>query len=82
MKHAEVLRLGCDIHPWMDARLVAFDHPWFAVSAPDGTFTIADVPPGTYRLEAWHEEYGGVKAGEITVGPGGRTAADFTFRAR
>ena len=26
-----------------------------AVSAADGSFTLADVPPGTYQLRVWHE---------------------------
>jgi hypothetical protein len=42
-------------HPWVAAYLAVFDHPYFAITAPDGTFKIDGVPPGRYRLKVWHE---------------------------
>ena len=33
----------------------AGEHPYFAVTKKDGTFTIPDVPPGNYTLVAWQE---------------------------
>ncbi len=45
----------CDVHPWMSAWIGVFDHPWFAVSAEDGSFTISHVPPGNWTLAAWQE---------------------------
>jgi hypothetical protein len=39
----------------MGGYLVAFDHPYFAVTDEDGAFSIANVPAGTYRLTVWHE---------------------------
>ena len=42
-------------HPWPTAYLAVFDHPYFAVTAPNGTFTIDGVPPGKHTLMAWHE---------------------------
>jgi hypothetical protein len=42
-------------HPWPRAFLAVFDHPYFAVTKPDGSFTIDGVPPGSYTLMAWHE---------------------------
>lgn len=73
-----VVRFKCDVHPWMAAYLGVFDHPWFAVSGPDGTFTIADVPAGTYTVEAWHEALP-VQTAQVTVA-GGETPANFTFQ--
>jgi hypothetical protein len=57
-------------HPWPRAYLAVFDHPYFAVTKPDGSFTIDGVPPGTYTLVAWHER---TKKAEqkVTVGAGG-----------
>ncbi len=40
----------CDIHPWMTAYFMVFDHPFFAVTKPDGSFEIAGVPAGTQKL--------------------------------
>ena len=50
------IQVSCDIHPWMYARVWAFDHPYFAVTKADGTFEIKDVPTGVeVGLVAWHE---------------------------
>jgi hypothetical protein len=45
-------------HPWPRAYLAVFDHPYFAVTKPDGSFTIDGVPPGKYKLVVWHERTG------------------------
>jgi hypothetical protein len=45
-------------HPWPRAFLAVFDHPYFAVTKPDGSFVIDGVPPGKYTLIAWHERTG------------------------
>jgi hypothetical protein len=42
-------------HAWTQAYLAVFDHPYFAVTAPNGTFAIDNVPPGRYTLHVWHE---------------------------
>lgn len=42
--------IGCDIHAWMRAWVYVFDHPLFATTKIDGTYSIEDVPPGRYRL--------------------------------
>lgn len=61
-QHEEVpLHLACDIHRWMTSYIGVVDHPYFDVSARDGTFTIRNVPPGTYTIHAWHELYGDVR---------------------
>jgi plastocyanin len=45
----------CNIHPEMGAVVIALSTPYFAISKPDGTVTISDVPPGSYRLSVWAE---------------------------
>lgn len=56
---AEVpVSIRCDVHPWMQAWLGVVDHPYFAVTGADGTFTLANVPPGDYVVGAWHERFG------------------------
>jgi len=42
-------------HAWPAAYLAVFDHPYFAITAPNGTFRIDGVPAGRYRLKVWHE---------------------------
>jgi len=46
------------------------------VSAEDGTFSIDKLPPGTYTLEAWHEELG-TATQQVTVAA--NQTADVTF---
>lgn len=40
----------CDIHPWMNAWFLVLDHPFFAVTKPDGSFEITGVPAGEQQL--------------------------------
>jgi hypothetical protein len=54
----DVLRLKCDIHPWMAGWVVFNDTPYFAVTDADGRFAIQGVPAGTYELSVWHELLG------------------------
>lgn len=49
-----VVALGCNIHDWMLAYIDVVDSPFFAVTGADGAAALADLPAGTYRLEAWH----------------------------
>lgn len=54
----EVVRVGCDVHPWMSAQIVVTDTPFIAVTDEKGAFSIAGVPPGTYTVSIWHETFG------------------------
>jgi hypothetical protein len=42
-------------HSWPAAYIAVFDHPYFAVTAPNGRFTIEGIPPGRHTLHVWHE---------------------------
>jgi plastocyanin len=54
----EVIEVKCDVHGWMHGWLVATESPYVAVTDNSGNFKLADVPPGTYNLEVWHEKLG------------------------
>jgi hypothetical protein len=69
----------CNVHPWMRSYACVVDHPWFAVTATDGAFSLQGVPPGEYVLEAWHEKYG-KKTANVRVESGGSTDATFTYK--
>jgi len=47
--------LRCVLHPWMLAYAHVLDHPFFAVTKEDGSFTIKGLPPGEYELSVKHE---------------------------
>ncbi len=74
-----MIRVKCNIHSWMHAFIGVTENPYFAVSGPDGSFAIPNLPPGDYTIEAWHETLG-TQEQKITVGPSGKVVADFTFK--
>lgn len=55
-KPEQFLKFKCDVHPWMFSYVSVFDHPYFAVTGKDGSFKIANVPPGKYTLEVYHRK--------------------------
>jgi plastocyanin len=52
----EVIRLFCDVHPWMVSWIHVMEHPFYTASGPDGKFKMK-LPPGKYTIEAWHDGY-------------------------
>jgi plastocyanin len=50
-----VVRVFCNIHPTMSAVIVVLKSPYFATSAKNGSFEIANVPAGSYREHVFHE---------------------------
>lgn len=69
---AGVVELRCDVHQEMRAYIMVLRNPYFAVTGPDGSFTIPDtaylnrlgingvpgLPAGTYLVKTWHEKLG------------------------
>jgi hypothetical protein len=68
-------------HPWPTAYLAVFDHPYFAVTAPNGTFTIDGVPPGHYTVKVWHERTKLVEK-PVDVAAGGAARVDVELQAK
>jgi plastocyanin len=77
-KPENFLKIKCDVHQWMFAWVSIFDHPYFAVSGKDGTFKIANVPPGKYKIQAAHRKAGTVTQ-EVEVKEGEPAKVDFTL---
>ena len=73
-----VLKVVCDTHVWMLGFIHVFDHPYFALTNEQGSFSIPDLPAGNYVLKAWHED-GGTKFQEITVPESGEIRIAFEF---
>jgi cytochrome c oxidase subunit 2 len=72
-----MVKMKCDVHPWMNGYIGVLNHPFFAVTDDQGAFKIENVPPGEYTIEAWHETYG-TKTQKITVTDADQPA-DFQF---
>lgn len=73
-----MIPVRCDVHGWMHAYVGVVAHPYFAVSGADGSFTMSNVPAGTYTAEAWHEVYGTMSA-SVTVTAGGTASVAFDY---
>ncbi len=58
------MKVSCDIHPWMESYLLVMDHPFFAVTAEDGSFEIKGVPAGNQKLVVWQSNVGYVTEGK------------------
>jgi len=59
-KTPEIIRVDCDLHPWMRAWVVVAEHPFYAVTNDQGEFVLDKVPPGAYTLQIWQESLGTV----------------------
>jgi hypothetical protein len=79
LKNEEVmLHVRCDVHAWMSGYIGVMSNPYYAVSGEKGAFRIANVPPGKYTVQAWHERYG-VMTKTIEVKAGASIAVEFTY---
>jgi len=73
-----VVKVVCEVHPWMYAYIVVAEQPYFAVTDIHGRYEIRGLPPGPLRLKLWHERLG-VQEKTVEVESGKTTVADFTF---
>ncbi len=81
LSKAGLIKLKCDVHGWMNGAIAVEDNPYYAVTGADGSFSIADVPPGTYTVHVWHERLGEGDQ-KVTLAAGGKGMADFKLAAK
>lgn len=71
----------CSVHPWMRAYIGVVEHPFFAVTGDDGSFTLKSLPPGNYTVEAVHETYGREEM-SVAVRANERKEIQFTYAGK
>ena len=74
-----IVRVFCEIHSHMNAYILVFSHPFFALTDAEGRYRIENVPPGTYDVIAWNEGTPS-ETKSSTVPDGGISELDFTIR--
>ncbi len=74
----EIIKLTCDIHKKTYAWIVILDNPYFDTTDKNGYFEICDIPPGTYKLQVWHEELGKLEK-EVTIHPKETSNIEFVY---
>ncbi len=57
-EHPGVVRIYCNIHPQMSGFVLVRDNPFWARVGADGSYSIPDVPAGSWLLKGWHERSG------------------------
>jgi hypothetical protein len=74
-----LIPVKCNIHPWMRAYIAVLNHPFYAVTGADGSFSIKGLPPGSYTVTAWTEKYGNLEQ-QVTVAAKETKTVDFTVK--
>ena len=75
-----MVKCACNVHPWMTMYIGVVEHPYFAVTGGDGSFSLAGLPAGNYTVDAWHEKYG-TATQTVSVKDGETKEISFEFKA-
>jgi plastocyanin len=75
-----IVRVFCDIHSHMNAFILVFNHPFFAMTDAEGRYRIENIPPGTYTVVAWNEGLASEPRAVAISDGGGPSDLDFTLR--
>ena len=75
---AGLVQVFCHIHSDMNAVIMVLDNPLFAVPNLQGHYVIEGVPPGEYRVVAWHERIKPITE-RVRVTAGQTATLDFTI---
>ena len=79
---AGIVKVKCDVHEWMSANIALLkDQPYYAVTDESGSFSIEDIPAGTYILRAWHEGLG-VMEKDLTITADESSELDFVIKGK
>ncbi|MBI3621833.1 MAG: carboxypeptidase regulatory-like domain-containing protein [Nitrospirae bacterium] len=78
-KHDSFMLMQCDQHNFMNVWFHPVDNPYYAIVGEDGTFSIGDIPPGSYEIYAFHPTLG-TEEQKLTVVAGGKETVNFEFK--
>jgi plastocyanin len=81
-KPENFLKFKCDVHGWMFAWVTVVDSPYFAVTDKEGKYTIKNVPPGKYTVEALHRKAAPTGVDKEVEVKDGDVTADFTLEVK
>jgi hypothetical protein len=70
--------IQCNLHPFLQSRGVIVDNPYYAITDEEGNFSIKDIPPGTYKVIAWHPFIPN-QTGTIAIESGSQSTLNFEF---
>lgn len=70
----------CGMHEFMQKWAYVVDNPYYAITDEAGRFSIDRIPPGTYRVTAWHPHADPITQ-TVTVTAGAARRVDYAFDA-
>lgn len=76
-----ISQMICGMHEFMQSWGFMVDNPYYAKTKKDGEFAINDLPPGTYRVVAWHPHLKPIEQ-EVIVLEHGTVSIAFDFDSR
>ncbi len=71
--------MQCGFHAYMESWAIAVDNPYFIFTSETGSYEITGIPPGNYRLRAWHPSVKQEQVQMVTVEPSKTTRVDFAL---
>jgi hypothetical protein len=80
-KNRRIFVMQCGFHAFMESWAMAVTSPYYAVTDASGRYTIDRIPPGTYKLLAWHPQTGPMTERTVTVRPESQVTVDLSLRA-
>jgi len=69
--------MQCGFHAYMESWAIAVENPYYSFSDAEGQFSIDEIPPGTYRLRAWHPSIKQQISKTVTIEPQGDVIINF-----
>ncbi len=80
-KDRDTFVMQCGFHAYMESWAIAVDNPYFTFTSESGSYEIPDIPPGTYRLRAWHPSVKHEQIQMVTVNPSQSTQVDMALES-
>ncbi len=80
-KDRKTFVMQCGFHAYMESWAIAVDNPYFTFTSETGSYEIPDIPPGTYRLRAWHPSVKHEQIQMVTVNPSQSTQVDMALES-
>jgi len=80
-KNRRIFVMQCGFHAYMESWGLAVDNPYYMLTGTDGSFSLADVPPGDYTVMTWHPGVGTMMEKKVTIPAKQTVQADFVFES-
>ena len=78
-KDRKTFVMQCGFHAYMESWAIAVDNPYFTFTNETGSYEISGIPPGSYRLRAWHPSVKQEQIQMVTVEASQSTQVDFVL---